>query len=226
MSLKIPCPRCRKSLAFDATKCPHCHSELTAEETAQRKTSVGIGCVTLAAIAAVIFVISSFSGEDEPETPSFPPIAAKSDAPPPAAVAVLPVKLEQVRERFNATAQQLGEEWRMPLFERENDSFKVMVTPDFGLVGVTQGDEVVSVTALSTGDGSLRSGVDAIMMNSIVIGAILDIQDMKETGPLFMELSSDFNPAEGERTLVRDGIEMTFSRSELVGNILEFRKIE
>lgn len=39
----LPCPKCKKSIAFDAQVCPYCRSELTEDEIRARRRQVSIG---------------------------------------------------------------------------------------------------------------------------------------------------------------------------------------
>ena len=98
---EVSCPKCREPIGVDASICPHCRTEFSEQEVAERKRSqkfgVGAGCLTLLALVLMIGWCTSDGDDTAPET-----VALESDFAVPETLAIVPVE----PENDNLTAPQ------------------------------------------------------------------------------------------------------------------------
>lgn len=223
MSFKQPCPACRKPVATGATKCPYCLTEYSVEQVTEMSHTKNIGMVGCGAIALTLLVaVFACSGDEEggaPETEEAATVHAVSAA---KEEKTLPFTLPELAARFDNLAKSVDKPWKLSGAEvKDSGSFTHMVTENIAVSGnVAKNGQLSNLFVLGTGDGTTLSGLDVFMAMSTVYCAALDKGDLKQCGPQVFELVKDFEDGDDPRSITSQGIETTYARSDVIGNLM------
>ncbi|MBS7671423.1 hypothetical protein [Croceicoccus gelatinilyticus] len=133
----------------------------------------------------------------------------------------LAVSREDFVTRFNALAEAAGKNWTFEPINPDNPSFMYSPTDNLAFTGsLDESDDIANLIIIATGDGSLESGTDALMAMAIVYCAANDIPDLKQCGQPISKLVSDFSDGGPASKVKVDGLEFSYIRNEMMGNVL------
>jgi len=155
-----------------------------------------------------------------------PEKAEKAEKPQAAEKPSLGIDVEEFADRFNALAVKADKPWRISNVTMKGDAFSYMLNDRIGLVGTVRSDEeLTGVVTMAGGDGSLGSGVDVFMVMGMTYCAAAGIADLKQCGGPIMPLMKDYEEGSEPLKTTINNIELSYSRSEQMGNMFSISPV-
>jgi len=140
------------------------------EFTEKQKKTRKIGCLSLVAIFVFISLVSMCADQME-----FP--VAKTD--------------HSLTENFNKKAAKRNLPYRAEIKDQKESvaEFSVSDTSSAGFVGTKDGKEVTSVLFIGAGDGSVQSGIDQLLVLSLLVETVDDSMSDEDRSKLIAILA-------------------------------------
>ena len=138
----------------------------------------------------------------------------------------LGIDVEEFADTFNALAVKADKPWRISNVTMKGNAFSYMLNDRIGLVGTVRSDkELTGVVMMAGGDGTLGSGVDVFMVMSMTYCAAAGISDLKQCGGPIMPLMKNFEEGDEPLKTTINNIELSYSRSEQLGNMFSISPV-
>jgi hypothetical protein len=115
----------------------------------------------------------------------------------------LGLSAEAFKTGFNNAAKNAQSEFRIDKINVErgpaNDTFTSYLSKNNALIGTLDQDgNLKSITSISTGDGTIESGADMIILSALIVRAVSPGMDKKQAGDIALNLIRKTNENGGE----------------------------